>query len=497
MFHPSRTLAHQRNDSDVTIAPLRRPKSNALLHYSLYDFPIVLQDSTYLAGVDLQAWCTTIGGCLAVMATFGYTNAFGVYQDVYTRSGAASAFRISWIGSTQMFFMLAMALPAGKLLDMGYFRQATLFGSVLYVFSLFMVSIAHTDQYYQIFLAQGLGMGIGAGFLYVPAIAVQARHWQDRKALAMGAVTVGSSLGSIFFPIMLNQLFEKPSVGFGWGVRASAFVVLGLLILANLLMSDRRPDDFAEKPKAIPDFKGIMTDVPYLLCVLASFFINLGLFFPYFYIQLFAVLHNIDNNIAFYFLAILSAASLPGRLLPNILADRVGPFNVIVPIICIAGALIFAMFGIGSGSSATVGGITAFSIFYGFFSGAFISLCPACLAVLSRTPDEVGVRFGIAYFLAGFGVLFGTPIDGRLLGDLHTNTNTNPNAGTGASAIPNPNGGGNGNNTTSSAGHIVPAIPSLEWSKAIVFSGVTVLVGSVFLLGIRMMLARRKGTRLV
>ncbi|THU92260.1 MFS general substrate transporter [Dendrothele bispora CBS 962.96] len=449
--------SHQRNDSDLSITPLRRPKSEfhpaggqqTTLRYSLSDFPILFNDDQSSTSVDWKAWCTTIGGCLTAMATFGYTNAFGVYQDIYTRSGAASASRISWIGSTQMFFMLAMALPAGKLLDMGYFRQATLFGSVLYVFSLFMVSIAHTDRYYQIFLAQGLGMGIGAGFLYVPALAVQSHHWKERKAFAMGMVTIGSSIGSIFFPIMLNQLFQKPSVGFGWGVRASAFVVLGLLVLANLLMSDKR-DLKSEKPKAIPDIRGIMTDVPYLLCILACFFINLGVFFPYFYLQLFSILQNINPNIAFYFLAILSAASLPGRLIPNILADRFGPFNAIIPIIGISGALIFAMFG-----TSTVGGVVAFAIFYGFFSGAFISLCPACLASLSKSPDEVGIRFGIGYFLAGFGVLVGAPIDGELVGDTFT------------------------------------------WHKPIVFSAVTVLAGFLFLLVVRWMLAKRKGTQLV
>ncbi|KAK7458869.1 hypothetical protein VKT23_009879 [Stygiomarasmius scandens] len=447
--------SHQRNDSNSSLTPLRRPKSeypaggsDVSLRYSLSDFPILLEDN-HSSDVDWRAWSTTIGGSLAAMATFGYTNAFGVYQDVYTRSGAASASRISWIGSTQMFFMLAMALPAGKLLDMGYFRQATLFGSVLYVFSLFMVSIAHTDRYYQIFLAQGLGMGISAGFLYVPALAVQSHHWKERKAFAMGLVTIGSSIGSIFFPIMLNQLFEKPSVGFGWGVRASAFVVLGLLVLANLLMSDRRALE-SEKPKAVPDIRGIMTDVPYLLCILACLFVNLGVFFPYFYLQLFSILHNVDQNIAFYFLAILSAASLPGRLLPNILADRFGPFNAIVPAIGISGALIFAMFG-----TSTVGSVATFAVFYGFFSGAFISLCPACIASLSKSPDEVGVRFGIGYFLAGFGVLVGAPIDGQLLGN------------------------------------------TFVWSKAIVFSAVTVLVGFLILLGVRWMLAQRKGTQLV
>ncbi len=67
--------------------------------------------------------------------TFGYVNAFGVYQDVYTRAGTASPSAISWIGSTQLFFLLAMGLPGGILLDKGYFRITLAAGSLLYVFS--------------------------------------------------------------------------------------------------------------------------------------------------------------------------------------------------------------------------------------------------------------------------------------------------------------------------------------------------------------------------
>lgn len=67
--------------------------------------------------------------------TFGYTNAFGVYQDAYTQEGTASSSNISWIGSTQLFLLLAMGLPAGVLLDKGYFRVTLAAGSLLYVFS--------------------------------------------------------------------------------------------------------------------------------------------------------------------------------------------------------------------------------------------------------------------------------------------------------------------------------------------------------------------------
>jgi hypothetical protein len=48
-------------------------------------------------------------------------------------------------------------------------------------------------HYYQLFLYQGLGTGIGAGCLYVPALAIQAHHWRERRVLVMGIVVTGAS----------------------------------------------------------------------------------------------------------------------------------------------------------------------------------------------------------------------------------------------------------------------------------------------------------------
>lgn len=128
---------------------------------------------------------------------------------------------MSWVGSTQLFLLIVLGLPAGRLLDLGYFRYAMPLGSILYTFScvrasctlfetiivfknslfrLFMVSLVHQDKYYQIFLSQGLGMGIGAGVLFVPAMAVQAHHWRRRRPLAIGVVTAGISLLALFLP---------------------------------------------------------------------------------------------------------------------------------------------------------------------------------------------------------------------------------------------------------------------------------------------------------
>ncbi|KAF8076825.1 MFS general substrate transporter [Lyophyllum atratum] len=394
-----------------------------------------------------RAWATLVGGFFATTATFGYLNAFGVYQDVYTRANVASASRISWIGSTQLFFILAMGLPAGKFLDMGYFRHTVLAGSVIYVFSLFMVSLAHHDKYYQIYLAQGLGMGIGAGLLYVPALAIQAHHWRKRRGLAMGIVVTGTGIGGIVIPIMLNQLF-KSSVGFEWGVRASAFMVLGLLTLSNILMCTNPALEGMQKPK--PDMKGILTDVPYILANLAVLLVDWGIFFPYFYLQLFAILHGVSPNTAFYMLAIMNAASIPGRIVPNHIADKVGPYNAIIPATFGCAVLMFAMLGLKSVASMVI-----FAILYGFFSGGLLALCGPLVATLCRDPSEVGVRIGLSFASTALGALTGTPIDGALLG------------------------------------HTFP------WFKAVLFNALTIIAGAVLLTVSRHMIAKRKGTQLV
>jgi MFS family permease len=128
-----------------------------------------------------------------------------------------------------------------------------------------MLSLAQLNHYYQIFLCQGVGMGIGAGLLYVPALAIQAHHFRQRRALAMGIVVTGASMGGVVFPIMLNQLFNERSVGFQWGVRASGFVVAAMLGVAILTMRENPAAVDRNKPK--PDLRGIFTDWSFLMAI--------------------------------------------------------------------------------------------------------------------------------------------------------------------------------------------------------------------------------------
>ena len=67
---------------------------------------------------------------------------------------------------------------------------------------------------------------------------------------------------------------------------------------------------------------------------------------------------------AMHQIAILNAASIIGRTIPNAMSDRVGTLTMLTPLAAVAGALIFVMF-----AATTPGAVIVFAILYGAFSG--------------------------------------------------------------------------------------------------------------------------------
>lgn len=104
----------------------------------------------------------------------------------------------------------------------------------------------------------------------------------------------------------------------------------------------------------------------------------------------------------------MSAAAIPGRTIPNLLADSYGQFNALSIVSISTGVLIFALLGVDS-----TPGVIVFAILYGFFSGAcqcsrsifahatnhtlVSSLCPPTLASLAKDVSEIGQVFYVLF----------------------------------------------------------------------------------------------------
>lgn len=117
--------------------------------------------------------------------------------------------------------------------------------------------------------------------------------------------------------------------------------------------------------------------------------------------------------------------------------------NVMIPGTIITGMLVFCTL-----AATNSAGIIVLSAFIGFFSGIFVSMPPSVFVQLTENKRIIGTRVGMAFAFMSLGVLAGGPGGGAILGtDIH----------------------------------------HLDWTGAIVFSGVLLLASAVIFTCVRFM----------
>ena len=332
---------------------------------------------------------------------------FGVYQTFYERNLLASSnpSDISWIGSVQAFLLMLVGSIAGPIYDAGYAREVLAVGSFLIVLGQMMLSLC--DSYWQVLLAQGFSIGIGTGLIFVTGLAILSTYFSTRISTATGIAAAGSSIGGTLYPIIFDQL--QPRIGFPWATRVLAFLAFATLVISNLASKVRVKPSSRRKFLDLPAWK----EPPFLLYNMGAFCSLLGLYIPFFYIASYVLDENIMSpDLAFYIFAVLNAASTFGRILPNLVADKLGPFNILVPCIFATGILTFCLI-----VAYSTAGIMVIMAFYGFFSGTLVSL-PGTIYVHLAGPHKrglVGTRMGMGFAFSGLGILIGTPLSGVIV----------------------------------------------------------------------------------
>ncbi|PCG98839.1 Major facilitator superfamily domain, general substrate transporter [Penicillium occitanis (nom. inval.)] len=354
----------------------------------------------------LKAWFAVISCWCVMFNTFGYINAFGIYQAYYKQTFLSneSDSNIAWIGSLQVFFMFAGGLLAGPLMDRYGPKIILIPCSTLFVLSVMLTSLCR--EYYQFILAQGVLGGFMNGLSYTPAVTAVNQYFFKRRPLAMGIASSGSSLAGVIFPIALNRMLNQSSLGFGWSVRIVGFIMLAMSIIACLAISSPAPRRKAGSLFLPEAWK----NRSYTTQNIGIFLVMWGSFVPFFYIPGYANSVGIGIDLSNYLISILNAGSLCGRLLGGAMSNKLGRSNMMVASGASCGMLILCWLAIKSH-----GGMIVFSLLYGFCSGIFIGLFPAQIAMTAPQPNVIGCYVGMAMGFLGIAGLTGTPITGAMV----------------------------------------------------------------------------------
>ena len=100
--------------------------------------------------------------------------------------------------------MIGIGILIGPLYDYGYLRSLVAIGSALVTVGMLMTGLC--SRYWQLILAQGIVVGLGSGFLFLPSIAVLPQYFEKRRALATGIGSSGSAIGKSSDLILLTSV---------------------------------------------------------------------------------------------------------------------------------------------------------------------------------------------------------------------------------------------------------------------------------------------------
>ncbi|KAL3460925.1 major facilitator superfamily domain-containing protein [Aspergillus heterothallicus] len=370
-----------------------------------------------------RAWGVIFGAFLSLFCSVGFINSFGVFQEYYLQHELRyeSESTVAWLGGVSIFFIFFGSVVSGSLMDLFGPTVILCVGSLGTVFSLMMTSLCH--EFWQFILAQGILMGASMSLLVVPMVALVGQYIKVKRGAAIGIIIAGSSLGGVVWPIVINELLKKKTIRFGWTMRIVGFIMIPLLATTCIVCrpapgahpattpSDREaaaPDTKVAKNRR-PDFSVLKQSSVRLTC-LGFFIVYFGMFSPFFFTTSYAVSEGFSDDLAFYTVSIVNGASMFGRIIPGIVADKYGKFNL-----CILATFLSGIISLCWTKATTVAGLVVWCTAYGFTSGAILSLQQVC-AVQIATPQTTGLTVGAIFAVASFSAMASVPISGELAG---------------------------------------------------------------------------------
>lgn len=266
---------------------------------------------------------------------------------------------------------------------------------------------------------QGVFFGITSGVLLTPVVLYLAQWFDKRRGFATSCIFMGSGVGGVVFPLILNALLT--SVGFAWTMRVWALAQLLLTGTALYFVKPRLPNPTTSK--ALPssnkelfrmllpgDLRPLLNSVS-LVYVAVVVWQAFGWYIVSLYIATYATTLGFSSTISTGILAAFNASAIIGYLVTGPAIDKL-PFTLIMAISSgLCGILAITVFGF----STNLALVLVFVLLFGAAGGGFgCFLTPIARDVAAETASDVGLQFLCWMFIRGVAAVAG-PLIGSAL----------------------------------------------------------------------------------
>jgi MFS family permease len=356
-----------------------------------------------------RGWLVVAGAFAVTFMGFGCAYTFSAFVESLQRDFGASRGSVSLVFSLAGFLYFGLGVVSGPLADRWGSRRLALAGMILIGLGLIAASLARSLT--QIYVAYGLGVGLGVGASYVPVLGAVQRWFVRRRGFASGLAVSGIGVGTLAMPPLASFLIETQ----GW---RNAYLILGLLAAcigggsALLIENDPqdrglgpdgdppRSDERSAKPEGLSVREAITSRrfaALYTACLICAF----GVFVPFVHLVPCALDRGVAPSLAVLLLGVIGGGSTAGRFFLGGLADRVGRGpSLLLMYLGMALALMIWAFSTGIWSLA------AFAFVFGVFYGGWVAVLPALVMDYFGGRNVSGI-IGILYTSVAFGTLIG------------------------------------------------------------------------------------------
>jgi OFA family oxalate/formate antiporter-like MFS transporter len=371
-----------------------------------------------------RGWLVVAGAFAVTLVGFGSAYTFSAFVEVLQSEFAASRGSVSLVFSLAGFLYFGLGIMTGPLADRWGSRRLAVAGMLLTGTGLVIAGFARNLT--EVYAAYGLGVGLGVGCSYVPALGAVQRWFVRRRGFASGLAVSGIGVGTLVMPPLASLLIQA----LGW---RDAYLVLGCLAAVvgggMALLIESNPSNRGLGPDGDPvrldagsvrpsgasvreavtsrRFAGL-----YTACLIGSF----GLFVPVAHLVPYAVDHGVSPASSVLLLGMIGVGSTGGRFFLGGVADRMGRQLALL--------LMFVGMALALGSWVLLDGFWAlagFSFVFGVFYGGYVAVLPALVMDYFGGRNVSGI-IGVLYTSVAFGTLIGPSAAGFAFDVSHSYT---------------------------------------------------------------------------
>ena len=303
--------------------------------------------------------------------------AYGVYLSHYLSENLfpdATAIDFALIGGFN-YSMAMLVAPFVTILARRYGIKAPLIIGVA-LLSAAHLSASFSTRIWQLYLSQGILLGFGVGFTYIPSIAILSQWFQKRRSLANGISGAGSGIGGLLFSFATESAITDLSLA--WSFRLTAIISIIILLPSALLLRSRNE---VVRPCQRGFDAGLLRRYDVQMLLAWSFVVMFGFNTLLFSLPDFARSIGLSSSQAANISALLNLGIATGRPLIGIISDRYGRIETAGVLTFICGILCFVLWLPGT-SYAT---IILFSLLNGAVFGVFWVVSKLSVGGLTRT----------------------------------------------------------------------------------------------------------------